>query len=66
MYPGSCPLPETGTGSLRLGPLFLESFHVMVRPGLAWSHVQPVLENNFRRLSAFSFQLSVVLLKAES
>src|ERR1700751_6080336 len=29
----------------RLGPLFLESFHLMVRPGLAWSPVQPVLEN---------------------
>ena len=45
MYPGSYPLPEISSGSLRLGPLFLESFHVMVRPGLAWSHVQPVLEN---------------------
>ena len=29
----------------RLGPLFLESFPLMVRLGLARSHVQPVLEN---------------------
>jgi hypothetical protein len=58
MYPGSCPLPETGTGSQRLGPLFLESFPLMVRPGLAWSHVQPVLENisESSQLSAFSSQ----------
>ena len=45
MYPGSGPYLRPGSGSLRLGPLFLESFPLMVRPGLAWSHVQPVLEN---------------------
>jgi hypothetical protein len=37
---------ELGTeNGKRLGSLFLESFPLMVRPGLAWSHVQPVLEN---------------------
>jgi hypothetical protein len=44
MYPGSY-LPEMSSGSLRLGPLFLESFHVTVSSGLAGAHVQPVLEN---------------------
>ena len=39
-------------------PLFLEHFHAIVRLGLAWSRVQPFLENNFpsSQLSVFGFQ----------
>jgi hypothetical protein len=61
----SCQFPVVllGAWNWELGtkpfePLFLEQFCMMVRLGLARSHVQPCPRNNFRssQLSVFSSQ----------
>ena len=60
--PRSTSIPVDVVRELRFGPLFLESVRMMVIPGLAGMHVQPVLEIILScELRAVSYEQTVTL-----